>query len=88
MDVATHCLNLSGNNINLSSLLDQKKFRIYGSKTGAVKGFKYLENYSMGNFEVCGGRGFNKVRNYRFGCSNATITVSIVISLQEETTAS
>lgn len=72
MEVATHCLMLPGNVLNLSTLLDKKKFRVYGSKAGAIKGFKYLENDHMGNLELCGGRGVNKVTKIR-----QTITVTL-----------
>lgn len=59
--LAAHCLKLPGNYLNLSVLLDKKKFRTYGHKTGALRGFKLLKDDDLGTLECCGGRGVNKV---------------------------
>lgn len=61
MELATRCLLLPGNYLSISLLLEKNKFRVFGSKPGALKGFKYLENDDLGTLEVCGGRGTNKV---------------------------
>ena len=58
--LAAHCLKLPGNYLNLSVLLD-KKFRTYGHKTGALRGFKLLKDDDLGTIECCGGRGSNAV---------------------------
>ena len=60
-DVAAHCLKLPGSFLNLSVLLDKKKFRAYGHKIGALKGFGFLQEDDLGTLEPCGGRGANKV---------------------------
>lgn len=60
-DIAAHCLKLPGSHLNLSVLLDKKKFRTYGHKTGALRGFTILKEDELGNLECCGGRGVNKV---------------------------
>ena len=59
--LAAHYLKLPGNYLNLSVLLDKKKFRTYGHKTGALRGFTVLKDDDLGALECCGGRGVNKV---------------------------
>ena len=61
MDVAAHCLKLPGSYLNVSTLLDKKKFRSYGHKVGALAGFQLLQDDDLGRLEHCGGRGANKV---------------------------
>lgn len=60
-DVAAHCLKLPGSYLNVSILLDKKKFRSYGHNVGALKGFQLLQDDDLGRLEPCGGRGANKV---------------------------
>ena len=62
-DVAAHCLKLPGSYLNVSILLDKKKFRSYGHKVGALRGFQLLQDDDLGRLEPCGGRGANKVRH-------------------------
>ena len=62
-DLAAHCLKMPGNYLNLSVLLDKKKFRTYGHKSGALRGFKLLKENDLGSLECCGGRGVNKVQH-------------------------
>ena len=61
--LAAHCLKIPGSYLNLSVLLDKKKFRTYGHKPGALRGFTVLKEDEMGTLEHCGGRGANKVSN-------------------------
>lgn len=91
IDIAAHCLELPGNVLNLSTLLDKKKFRMYGSKVGAIKGFKFLEGDGLGTLEVCGGRGINKVGTWICIWSHCKFIMHYlytVVSLQEKTLAS
>ncbi len=60
-DLATYCLKLPGSHLNLSVLLDKKKFRFHDNKAGALLGMKALHADSLGTLEQCGGRGVNKV---------------------------
>ncbi len=59
--MAAYCLKLPGSYINLSALLDKKKFRAYDNKAGALLGFETLQKDKLGELEQCGGRGSNKV---------------------------
>ena len=61
MDVAAHCLKLPGSYLNVSTLLDKKKFRSYGHEVGALAGFQLLQNDDLGKLEHCGGHGAKKV---------------------------
>ncbi len=60
-DLATYCLKLPGSYLNLSVLLDKKKFRFHDNKAGALLGMKALHADSLGTLEQCCGRGVNKV---------------------------
>ncbi len=60
-DLATYCLKLPGSHLNLSVLLDKKKFHFHDNKAGALLGMKALHADSLGTLEQCGGRGVNKV---------------------------
>jgi hypothetical protein len=60
-EVAAHYLKIPGNHLNLSVLLDKKKFRTYGHRPGALRGFNVLKEDELGTLEHCGGRGANKV---------------------------
>lgn len=61
--LAAHCLKIPGSYLNLSVLLDKRKFRTYGHQPGALRGFTVLKEDEMGTLEHCGGRGANKVSN-------------------------
>ena len=61
MDIARHCLKLSGTVLNVSVLLDKKKFRSYGHKEGALKGFRLLQVDDLGTLDEFSGRGNSKV---------------------------
>ena len=63
--MAAHCLKMPGSYLNLSVLLDKKKFRAYGHKPGALRGFTVLKEDEHGTLEDCGGRGANKVNLYK-----------------------
>ena len=63
-ELAGHCLKIPGSHLNLSVLLDKKKFRTYGHKPGALRGFNVLKEDELGTLEHCGGRGANKVNSY------------------------
>jgi len=55
-------LTLPGNVLNMSALIHQKKFRNTGNKTGALKGWKMLENEGVGMiYEQKAIRGTDKV---------------------------
>ena len=47
--------------MDLSTLLDKKKFRAYDNKEGALRGFHALEEDGLGCLEVKRGRGTSKV---------------------------
>ncbi|XP_064387981.1 uncharacterized protein LOC135336182 isoform X2 [Halichondria panicea] len=64
-DLATYCLKLPGSHLNLSVLLDKKKFHFHDNKAGALLGMKALHADSLGTLEQCGGRGVNKLYNFR-----------------------
>ena len=76
MDIAAHCLKLPGSYLNVSTLLDKKKFRSYGHKVGALAGFQLLQDDDLGRLEHCGGHGANKVCTYKPKVHNCSIIVS------------
>ena len=45
---AAHCLKLPGKHLYLTPLLKQKKFRNYGSKSGALAAFEELQSSELG----------------------------------------
>ena len=58
-ELVSHCLKLRGSYLNLSILLDKKKFRTYGHKREALRGFSLLKEDDIEVLEHCGGRGVN-----------------------------
>ena len=51
-DLAANCLKMLGSYLNLSVLLDKKKFRTYGHKSGALCGFKLLKENDLGSLSA------------------------------------
>ena len=49
--IAAHCLLLSGNHLDMSTLLDKKKFRGYKNREGALAGFNVLQIDGLGTLE-------------------------------------
>ena len=47
--------------MNLSVVLDKKKFRFHDNKAGVLLGMRTLQSDYVGTLEQCGGRGINKV---------------------------
>ena len=72
LEIGRHCLKIPGRLLDLSTLLDKKKFRAYDNKEGALRGFRALEEDGLGSLEKRG-RGTNKVRTkntYNWANSN------------------
>ena len=61
IDIGRHCLKIPGRLLDLSTLLDKKKFRAYDNKEGALRGFHSLQADGLGCLEVKRGRGNSKV---------------------------
>lgn len=61
-EIGRHCLKIPGKLLDVSILLDKKKFRAYENKDGALKGFRQLQEDGLGVLEPRRGRG-SKVRN-------------------------
>ena len=59
--IAAHCLLLPGNHLDMSTLLDKKKFRGYKNREGALAGFSVLQKDSLGTLENASKRGVQKV---------------------------
>ncbi len=64
-EIAKHILKLPGTCLDLSVLLDKKKFRSFDHKEGALRGFKKLEKDDLGSLIVKQGRtSSSRVRPY------------------------
>ena len=61
VDITRHCLKLSGRVLNVSVLLNKKKFGRYGHKEGALKGFRLLQEDDLGTLNEFSGHGNSKV---------------------------
>lgn len=59
--IGQHCLKISGTLLDVSVLLDKKKFRSFDNKDGALRGFKKFEEDDLGTLEPRRGTGANKV---------------------------
>ena len=55
-------MKIPGRLLDISTLLDKKKFRSFDNKGGALRGFKELEKNGLGSLEIKRGRGSNKVK--------------------------
>ena len=55
-EIAKHILKLPGKFMDLSVLLDKKKFRSFDNKEGALRGFKKLEDDELGRTSIKQGR--------------------------------
>ena len=62
-EMGRHCLKLPGTLLDVSILLEKKRFRSHDNKPGALRGFKLLEEDSLGQLEIKRGHGSSKV-NY------------------------
>lgn len=58
---AAFCLQLPGSTLDLTRLLNAKKFRSRGNKEGALKAMRLLAYEGLGELEERHGRGSNKV---------------------------
>ena len=58
IDIGRHCLKIPGRLLDLSTLLDKKKFRAYDNKEGALRGFHALQEDGL---ELKHGRTASKV---------------------------
>ena len=54
-------LSLKGHVLDLTELLNAKKFRTSGNKPGALRAFKLLEQEGLGCLDARPGRGADKV---------------------------
>ena len=62
IDIGRHCLKIPGRLLDLSTLLDKKKFRAFDNKDGALRGFNALQDDGLGCLEqVKRGKGYSKV---------------------------
>ena len=57
LQIARHCLKIPGRVMDLTTLLDKKKFRSFQNKDGALRGFRHLESNDLGTLEVKSGTG-------------------------------
>lgn len=62
------CLTLPGNELDLSALLKDKKFRGRGNKEGALQAMRILEEDELGKLEEKQTKGSVKVHSYRQHC--------------------
>ena len=68
IDIARHCLKLSGTVLNVSVLLDKKKFRSYVHKEGALKGFRLFQDDDLGTLDEFSGRGNSEIFLSQHAC--------------------
>ena len=62
--IGRHCLRIPGKRLDVSILLDKKKFRSFNNKEGVLRGFKQLESDGLGKLEAKrSGRRSTKVRH-------------------------
>ena len=61
MKIARHCLKIPGRVMDLTTLLEKKKFRSFQNKDGALRGFRHLEESELGTLEVKSGSGNSMV---------------------------
>ena len=59
--IAAHCLLLLDNHMDMSTLLDKKKFQGYKNREGALAGFN-LQKDGLGTLENTSKRGVQKVK--------------------------
>ena len=62
--IGRHCLKIPGKLLDVSVLLDNKKFRAFHNKEGALMGFKQLERDGLGKLEPRRGGGRGSKVNY------------------------
>ena len=62
-DTASFILSLKGSILNLTDLLNAKKFRTRGNKPGALRAFKLLEQEGLGTLDSRDVRGTDKVQH-------------------------
>lgn len=84
---AAFCLQIPGSTLDLTRLLNAKKFRSRGNKEGALKAMRLLAHEGLGELEERHGRGTSKVLHSTCESFVQKLTFCVAIHIQKETSA-